>query len=67
MRTFAAKERDWAPPNSTSISAALGSCPAANICANASSTPLSLRRAARCKIRTYSRFARAGSCSNSSS
>jgi len=60
MRTVAASERALSPTSIVSTAAALGVCPAANNRPSASSTPLSLSRAARCKIRTYSWLARAG-------
>jgi hypothetical protein len=46
--------------NSSSTADTLGGLPLSNNCSNAASTPLSDRRAARCKIAKYSRAARSG-------
>jgi hypothetical protein len=46
--------------NSSSTADTLGGLPLSNNCSNAASTPLSDRRAARCRIAKYSRAARSG-------
>jgi hypothetical protein len=60
IRTAAASDWALSPASMPFTATALGDCPAANNRPSASSTPLSLLRAARCKIRTYSWLARAG-------